>query len=354
LLGEHCVNRQNLSNEKRSSLVAAIFLCPLDMGTIYLTPQYVPWYNTDMREPATLQEAVVYFADQDRAHAHFAQVRWPNGIACISCGSSTVRGISRRRWRCADCKRDFTAKLGTIFEDSPLGLDKWLPAIWLLANAKNGISSMELHRALGVTQKTAWFMLHRVRVALKLRSFDKLSGEVEADETFVGGKLRHKRRTHYHVPSGMKAVGPVGKTPVLGMMERKGDVRAFVIPDVRKKTLVPMLYKHIDFGSSLYTDSLQSYRNLGQYYRAHEIVNHAFEYVRGSAHVNNVECFWSVLKRGLTGTYICPSPVHLDKYLDEHIFRFNTRQKKDGPRFDQALKGVDRKRLTYKKLIGKL
>ena len=219
---------------------------------------------------------------------------------------------------------------------------------------KNGISSVELSKALGVTQKTAWFMLHRVRLALKLRSFDKLTGEVEADETFVGGKLRHKRRTHYHVASGLKPVGPVGKTPVLGMMERKGDIRGVVLPDVRKKTLLPILYKNIDFGSQVYTDSLQSYRNLGQFYRAHEIVNHAFEYVRGSAHVNNVECFWAVLKRGLGGTYICPSPEHLEKYLDEHIFRFNTRKDKDAPRFDKALGKVEGKRVMYRDRIQHL
>ena len=313
-----------------------------------------------MKMPTTLLEAVSYFSDLDRAHEHFEGVRWPNGMACPreGCGSANVGKMShkkgRRRWRCRDCRRDFTAKVGTIFEDSPLGLDKWLPTIWMLSSAKNGISSMELSRALGVTQKTAWFMLHRVRVALKLRSFDKkLSGDVEADETFVGGRLRHKRRTHYHVASGLKSVGPVGKTPVFGMMERKGEFRGCVLPDVRKKTLLPILYKNIDFGSNMFTDSLQSYRNLGQFYRAHEIVNHAFEYVRGNAHVNNVECFWAVLKRGLGGTYICPSPKHLEKYLDEHIFRFNSRKSKDGPRFQEALKAVDGKRLTYKVLTKK-
>lgn len=312
-----------------------------------------------MKTPTTLLEAVAYFSDLKRAHDHFEAIRWPNGAACPRqrCGSMDVGKMSpnrgRRRWRCRDCRRDFTAKVGTIFEDSPLGLDKWLPAIWMLSSMKNGISSVELSKALGVTQKTAWFMLHRVRVALKLRTYDKLAGDVEADETFVGGRLRHKRRTHYHVASGMKPVGPVGKSPVLGMMERHGEFRGYVIPDVRKKTLLPILYKNIDFGSNVFTDSLQSYRNLGQFYRAHEIVNHAYEYVRGNAHVNNVECFWAVLKRGLGGTYICPSPEHLEKYLDEHIFRFNTRKQKDAPRFQQALKAVDGKRLTCKALMRK-
>jgi transposase-like protein len=313
-----------------------------------------------MKTPTTLLEAVAYFSDLKRAHEHFEAVRWPKGAVCPrkDCQSKNVGKMSakqgRRRWRCRACRRDFTAKVGTIFEDSPLGLDKWLPTIWMLSSMKNGISSMELSRALGVTQKTAWFMLHRVRVALKLRSFDKLTGEVEADETFVGGRLRHKRRTHYHIASGMKPVGPVGKTPVLGIMKRGGEFRGEVLKDVRKKSLLPILYKNIDFSSNVYTDSLQSYRNLGQFYRAHEIVNHAVEYVRGNAHVNNVECFWAVLKRGLGGTYVCPSPEHLERYLDEHIFRFNTRKDKDAIRFNRASAMVEGKRIMYRDLIKHL
>ena len=324
------------------------------MGIIYLTPRVPPDILETMKEPQTLKEAIVYFSDLDRAHSHFAEVRWPNGIACPrrGCGSADVRGISRRRWRCGDCKQDFTAKLGTIFEDSPLGLDKWLPAIWLLANAKNGISSMELHRSLGVTQKTAWFMLHRVRMAMKAGSFESpLQGQVEIDESFVGGRLKHRRRP-LPGPSGAKPVGPVGKTPVLGMVERKGEARAFVIPNVKKTTLIPRILENVDPDSVVLTDSLQSYRKLGSYFQEHEWVDHVYEYVRGRAHVNNVEALWSVLKRALRGTYISTRPFHLGRYVDETVFRFNTRTILDGRRFNRALKATDGKRLTYKALIA--
>jgi len=184
-----------------------------------------------------------------------------------------------------------------------------------------------------------------------------LTGDVEADETFVGGKLRHKRRTHYHVPSGLKPVGPVGKTPVLGIIERKSGsrksrVRAFVVPNVRKSSLVPKILENVDPNATMFTDSLLSYRHLGQHFAAHYIVNHAYEYVRGDAHVNNIECFWSVFKRTL-GTYIHVMDTHLQAYLDEQIFRFSERENTDGPRFAKAVKGVDGKRLTYKELTGK-
>ncbi|MHB8146274.1 MAG: IS1595 family transposase, partial [Vulcanimicrobiaceae bacterium] len=188
------------------------------------------------KQPQTLLEAVTHFADPDRAHAHFVAIRWPYGIACPrqGCGSADIRDLgSRRRYRCKECKRDFTAKVGTIFEDSHLPLTKWLPAIWLLANAKNGISSMELHRALGVTQKTAWFMLHRLRVAFKLRPDFKLGGVVEADETFVGGKLEFKHQFR----KGHGMTGGYDKTPVLGLVERGGQARAWVVPNTKQRTL---------------------------------------------------------------------------------------------------------------------
>ena len=316
-----------------------------------------------MKTPETLLEAIRIYSDPEVGHDFVRALRWPNGVACprMGCGSADVREIrgKRPRWYCRECKREFTAKVGTIFEDSPIGFDKWLPAMWLLSSAKNGISSMELHRALGVTQKTAWFMLHRIRLAMKEGHIEQLTGDVEADETFIGGKLRHKRRTHYHLRSGMKAVGPVGKTPVLGIIERKSStrkprVRAFVVPDVRKNTLVPKILENVDPNATLFTDSLQSYRHLDKHFSAHHIVNHAIEYVRGNAHVNNMECFWSVLKRTLGGTYIHVFPRHIDRYLDEQIFRFNERDNTDGPRFVKAVKGADSKRLTYRDLIRKV
>jgi transposase-like protein len=259
----------------------------------------------------------------------------------------------RRVWQCRECKRQFSAKVGTIFEDSPIGFRKWLPAMWLLASAKNGISSYELGKALGVTQKTAWFMLHRIRLTMQNDDVRPMGGEVEADESFIGGKLRHKRRTHYHVASGMKPVGPVGKTPVMGILQREGQLRAFTVPDVRKRTLVPRIFEHVERGATLYTDYLRSYRHLDSDF-VHRIVNHAIEYVsRDGAHINNLECFWNLLKRTLGGTYTHVNPRHLDRYLDEQIFRWNERERTDGQRFPIALKGADGKRLTYKGLTRK-
>lgn len=314
-----------------------------------------------MPQIKTLLEAVTYFSDPQRAHDFVKALRWPNGVACprMGCGSADVREIrgKRPRWYCRDCKREFTAKVNSIFEDSPIGFDKWLPAMWLISANRNGISSCEVARALGVTQKTAWFMLHRIRLAMRDESFERLTGDVEADETFVGGKLRHTRRYHQHVPSGIKRMGPVGKTPVLGIIERKmrgkkPRIRAFVVPNVRKHSLVPKILENVDPKATMFTDNLHSYRHLGEYFKAHYVVNHALEYVRGDAHVNNVECFWSVFKRTLT-TYVHVDAQHLQAYVDEQIFRFAERENDDGPRFAKALKGADGKRLTYKTLISK-
>lgn len=306
-----------------------------------------------MKEPTTLLEAVRFFSDPAVAEEYAAKVRWPYGAACprMGCGSAQVAYLKKaRRWYCNDCKRKFSVKVGSIFEDSPITFSKWLPAFWMLSNDRNGISSCELGRALGVTQKTAWFMLHRIRLGIQSGSFEKLHGNVEADETYIGGKVRHPRPGR----TGTKAKGPAaGKTTVIGIIERGGKVRAFTVPDNRKNTLLPKLFEHIAPGATVYTDSLASYRTLSESYR-HFIINHAQEYVRDHhVHTNSIENFWSVLKRTIGGTYICPRPKHLDRYLDEQIFRFNAREDKDGPRFVQALKGADGKRMTYRELIGK-
>lgn len=237
--------------------------------------------------PTTMMEAARQFADPQAAHDFFVAIRWPNGVACpLACGSVRAAYMpKRRRWYCNDCKGQFTAKVGTIFEDSPIGFDKWLPAIWLVASNRNGISSCEAARALKVTQKTAWFMLHRIRLAMRDKTFEKLGGEVEVDETFVGGRLKNRHRVigWGRRPTGIKGVGPVGKTPVLGMVERKGRVRAFVVPSVRKNTLVPPILKHVDSSASVFTDALMSYKHLGDHFASHEVVNHAIEYVRGTS-----------------------------------------------------------------------
>lgn len=303
--------------------------------------------------PETMLEAVRQFSDPQVAHDFFVQIRFPNGVACprMGCGSAHVAYMAKaRRWYCNDCKRKFSAKVGTIFEDSPIGLDKWLPAIWLLASNRNGISSCELARGLGVTQKTAWFMLHRIRTAMMDGSFEPFSGEVEADETYIGPKARSINRRG---TKSKKARGPgYMKTPVMGIMQRGGSVRAFSIPSNRRETLLPAVMAHVTPGSIVHTDSLASYTGLRRAY-VHYVINHAERYVDGRVHTNSIENFWSVLKRTLGGTYIAPRPKHLDAYLDEQVFRFNERENNDGPRFVKATKGVDGKRLTYKALTRK-
>ncbi len=306
------------------------------------------------KQPDTLQEAIAYFNDPDNCLEYVKVRRWPDGVTCPTCGSSDVRYYpSVRRWECKSKhpRRQFSVKSGTIFEDSPLGLDKWLCAMWQVVNCKNGVSSYEVHRAIGVTQKTAWFMDHRIRLALRMGSFEKLSGEVEADETFVGGLARnmHKDKRERRITG----TGGKDKVPVVGLLQRGGRVRAEVVPNRKKKTLHGIVRGYVANGSALYTDDLDSYEGLESSYR-HQVVNHAIEYVRGRVHTNGLENFWSLLKRGIKGTYISVEPFHLDRYLDEQMFRYNNRlDMNDGDRFDLAVRQIVGKRLTYAELTGK-
>ncbi|HVC21865.1 MAG TPA: IS1595 family transposase [Candidatus Dormibacteraeota bacterium] len=303
-----------------------------------------------MKAPQTLLEAVTYFSDPEVAHKFVVELRWPNGVTCPreGCGSDKVQYISTRRlWRCKDCSRQFTAKVGTIFEESPIGFDKWLPAFWLLSSNKNGISSCELGKALGVTQKTAWFMLHRIRTAMQTTTARRLTGTVEADETYVGGKTRGY--IPGKAPSGRKSRGPLpGKTVVMGMVERRGEARAMVVPNVKRATLLPMIQENVEPGTRMVTDALRSYSTLDQEFR-HDVINHAEAFVRGDISTNGIENFWSGLKRTLGGTYISVRPKHLDRYVTEQIFRFGSRSEVDGTRFSQAVRQADGKRLTYRR-----
>jgi len=307
---------------------------------------------TQQKTPKTMIEAVRRFADPQVAHDFFVQRRWPNGAACPieGCGSMAVAYMpKRRRFYCNDCKGQFTAKVGTIFEDSPIGFDKWLPAFWLLASNRNGISSHELSRALEVTQKTAWFMLHRIREAMADKSFTKLRGPVEVDETFVGPRVRAIRR-----PDGsLKRPAPnQDKVTIMGIVERKGKAKAFVVPSKRRETLADHLRAWIECDSVVYTDAAASYKGINDKY-IHHVINHAIEYVNGHIHTNNVEGFWSVFKRTIRGTYVAPRPEHLQRYVEEQVFRFNQRHAQDGARFAVAARMADGKRLTYKALTSK-
>lgn len=318
-------------------------------------------------EPKTLQEAIVYFSNPANCREYLVARRWPNGVTCPRCGSDNVLFLEKyNRWHCRQ-KHDapqFTLKTGTIFEDSPLGLDKWLTAMWQIVNCKNGISSYEVHKAIGITQKSAWFMDHRIRLALGMSHVDKLSGECEADETFIGGKARNM-----HIDVKRRRItgsGPKDKTAVMGILERGDDgknkvihskVRTAVITRRKKKTIQAEVKEHVQAGAALYSDALKSYDGLERDY-AHKVVDHAVEYVRGKVHTNGLENFWSLLKRSINGTYVSVEPFHLFRYLDEQEFRFNHRGTRkapitDGQRFDLAVRQIVGKRLMYKDLTGK-
>lgn len=308
-------------------------------------------------QPKTLMEAIRYFSDADIAREYVAAIRWPEGVACPTCGSMEVRFLKTRGlWECKTkhARKQFSVKVGTIFEDSPVALDKWLAALWMLVNDKNGISSYELGKSIGVTQATGWFMLQRLRLALEDGTFNKLQGEVEADETYIGGKARNMHFwRRQEVIKGKR--GGAGKAAVFGVLEREGPnghsrVRTSHIENARRHTLEAEVRKYVEEGSILYTDGLQSYRSLGSDFE-HAMVEHdAQEYVRDGIHTNGMENFWALLKRALNGTYVSVEPFHLFRYLDEQVFRFNTRAMSDSARFHAALKGVIGKRLTYEQL----
>jgi transposase-like protein len=310
-----------------------------------------------MDSPKTLQEAIIYFSDPDRAFEFAKKFRWPDGkVVCPRCGKAKHSFIKTRRiWFCYECKKQFTLKLGTVFEDSPLGLDKWMAGFWMLVNCKNGISSMEIHRALGITQKAAWFMLQRLRLAVQDNFFgSKLGGngaEIEVDESFIGGKARNM-----HVSERKRRITGTGskdKTAVMGILERGGKIRTTVVPNRKKQALQGEVRKHVEAGAALYSDALLSYEGLAGDY-AHKVVDHAVQYVDGRVHTNGLENFWSLLKRGISGTYVSVEPFHLHRYLDEQSFRYNNRKNmNDGQRFALAMSQIGGKRLTYSELTGK-
>ena len=315
-------------------------------------------------ELKTLSDAIRYFADEQVCIDTVAAMRWPDGPQCPACLMPDIRQHwlkNQRRWQCRDCGKQYSVKVNTIFEDSPIKLDKWMTAMWLLANCKNGISSYEIGRDIGVTQKSAWFMLQRIRLAMKNKSVLKLGfqgGPVEMDETLVGGKLKnmHKSKKPKGTGHSGKAVGAMAKTIVVGMLERKGRVRAEVIMGRSHLPLRAVANKHIAPGASLVTDEWGGYKGINF---EHAIINHAVEYVNGQVHTNGIENFWALLKRGLHGTYISVEPFHLDRYVDEQAFGFNNRATKDNPltdrdRFMLALSQISGKRLTDAELTGKV
>ena len=320
-----------------------------------------------METPETLQKAIAYFSDPQQAFDAAVEFRWPGGnVTCPRCGQAKHSFIKTRRlWFCYVCKKQFTVKVGTVMEDSPIGLDKWMTAIWMLANCKNGISSYELAKAIGVRQNSAWFMLHRIREAMRDTRTHKFGfgGPVESDETYIGPnprKMHGSRLAKYHAQrgEGMRGDVFVGKTAVHGILDRElRQVRATALAAVKRETLQNLILDNVTPFAKVYTDAGVFYDYLGKKF-VHEVVNHSQEYVRGQVHTQGIDNFWSLLKRTLRGTYVAVEPFHLDHYLDEQVFRYNNRATKDNPiddsdRFALAMSQVGGKRLTYAQLTGK-
>ncbi len=320
-----------------------------------------------METPKTLQSAIQFFSDYDNCRKFMIAVRWLDEVVrCPYCNSEKVTYLAKAKlYRCYGDhpKQKFSLKIGTVFEDSPIPLEKWLPAVWLVVNCKNGISSYELGKDLGVTQKSAWFMLHRIRLAVQSKSFAKIGGPdsapIEVDETFIGGKARNmhrSKRQRLSSKGGMQ--GGSGKAIVMGMLVRGGQVKTAVIPHRRQNITEKIVREVVEPGTEVHTDEFQGYYNLKDGC-VHKVINHLEGYVKENVHTNGIENFWSLLKRGLNGTYVSVEPFHLFRYVDEQAFRYNNRATRDNPltdadRFQYALSQIVGKRLTFAEVTGKV
>ena len=309
--------------------------------------------------PRTLQQAIKYFAKDDRAFEYMKCVRWPEGKpTCPRCGTDKVSFVSTRKlWTCSQCKtkKQFTLRIGTILEDSAIPFEKWICAFWLICNAKNGVSSYEIGRSIGVTQRTGWFMLQRIRLAMQNGTIVKIHGQVEVDETWIGGKARNMHADKRRI-RGIHASGQTAMTPVQGLLQRhKGGTSKIVLKTIKsthKAEVQGNVREYVLKGSEVFTDALRSYRGLNKDY-VHQVIDHAECYAKGKVHTNGLENFWSLLKRGIRGTYVSVEPFHLFRYLDEQAFRFNERHDTDAGRFVKAISGIVGKSLTFAKLTGK-
>jgi transposase-like protein len=323
-----------------------------------------------MAKGKSLQQIIQHFSDEQTCIDAVAKMRWPDGVSCPHCQAKEPYWLgTQKRWKCRSCRRQFSVKVGSIFEDSPIPLQKWLPALWMLVNCRNGVSSYEIARDLGISQKAGWFVLHRLRLVLQAGSITKFGGpgsEVEADETWVGGKAKNmhasRRAMFKEARESATMTGDanyINKTTVWGLLDREQrKVRATIVPKVNRESLQAAVLNQVEHGSKVYTDEARVYRSLPKEY-AHEFVNHLEQYVNGRVHTNGLENFWSLLKRTLSGTYVAVEPFHLHRYLDEYMFRYNNRKDSEGrkltdeERFQIALSQVASKRLTFAEVTGK-
>lgn len=302
---------------------------------------------------SNLINLLTYFNDGQVCRDYLETVRWGGDLKCAykDCQHDKIFKYSNGKvYKCAKCHRQYSVRVGTIFEDSKIPLQKWYAAIYLITAHKKGISSLQLHRDLGITQKTAWYLLHRVRTSLGLQSEDKLTGNVEADETFIGGNEKNKhlhKKTENNQGRSVKT-----KSAVAGVVERGGELRANKVPDTTGRNLRGFVFANVDKSANLYTDEWWGYSRLNRYYNHSVIKHNEGQYVNGNTHTNTLEGFWSLLKRGVVGIYHSMSDKHLQRYIDEFVFRYNTRNLNESDRFNLMLDNLETN-LTYAELIKK-
>lgn len=309
----------------------------------------------NLQKFSNLIELLDYFKDEVTCSKYLATIRWNGNIQCPydGCGHNKVFEFSNgKMYKCAKCRKQFSVRIGTIFQDSKIPLRKWFASIYLITSHKKGISSLQLAKDIGVQQRTAWFLNQRVRHAFGMNpSTEQLTGDIEADETYMGGAEKNKHKSKR--VKGTQGRSVKTKTPVAGVIQRGGELRAQIVENTQGKNLRPFVIKNIAAGSNLHTDEWWGYKGLSEIYQHHVVLHNCKEYVRGNVHTNTLEGFWSLLKRGINGIYHSISDKHLQKYIDEYVFRYNTKLLDEYTRFNALLKKTNNY-ISYKQLTSEL